>query len=82
MEPKIRGWKEGIITKDLKSVGGAGHKKGDTVRYRRFKTSPDTDGFRLTYYEWHYVDVNNYNLVRCTEVIIEGVDYYKEPMLY
>lgn len=82
MEPKIRGWKEGIITKDLKSVGGPGHKEGDIVRYRRFKTYPDADGFKLTDYEWHYVDTNNYNLVRCTELIIENVEYHKEPYKY
>lgn len=82
MRPKLRGWKEGVITKDLMSVGGSGHKKGDTVRYKRHKTLPDSDGFRLTEYEWHYLNTDNYNLVRTIEVIIEGVPYHKEPYRY
>lgn len=80
MEPKWNGWKEGIISEDLRSIsGGTGHKKGDTVRYRRKKTIPDRDGMRLTEYEWHYMDTNNYNLVRSWERIIEGLPKIREP---
>ena len=82
MRPKIRGWNEGIISRDLYSVGGSGFKKGDVVRYRRFKTMLDEDGHKWTEYEWYYVDTNNYNLVRTIEKIIEGEEYVKEPYLY
>ena len=82
MKPKHRGWLEGIITQDLMTVGGSsGHRAGDIVRYKRIKTIPDRDGFKLTDYEWHYVDQNNFNLVRTTEIIIVGVPYFKEPYL-
>lgn len=78
---KIRGYKEGIITQDLISGYGNGFKKGDVVRYRRYKTIADADGFRTAQYEFHYLDENNKNLVRSTKLIIEGeepIDYYQE----
>lgn len=78
---KRRGWQEGVITEDLKSVGGYTHKKGSIVRFKRHRTQPDKDGFKLTKYEWHYLDQNNYNLVRTYERIVEGFDYIKEPFI-
>lgn len=81
MKPKLRGWKEGIITRDLRSAGGGMHKKGSLVRYKRKKTIEDSDGFRLTKYEWHYLDENNYNLIRSIELTIEGEPYKKEEYL-
>ena len=82
MKPKIRGWKEGIITKTLKSVGGTGHLKGDTVRYRRFKAYADKDGFKHSDHEWHYLDTDNYNLVRTTQLLIEGEEFIDERTIY
>jgi hypothetical protein len=78
---KIRGYKEGIITQDLISGYGNGFKKGDVVRYRRYKSLADADGFRTSEYEFHYLDENNQNLVRSTRLLIEGeepLDYYAE----
>lgn len=72
MTPKIRGYKEGIITKDLISVAGTGFKKGDTVRYKKMKVHKDKDGFLLYEYEFHYLDLDNKNLVRSPELFIEG----------
>ena len=80
MRNKLKGWSEGIISRDLISFGYT-HKKGSIVRYKRYKTQPYNDGFKLTQYEWHYLDQNNYNLVRTTERIIEGVEYIKEPYI-
>ncbi len=77
MKPKWGGWKEGIISKDLGSAGNAlggkstEHKKGDLVRYKRYKVF---ESERMTWtgqYEWHYLDLNNYNLVRSPDFIIE-----------
>lgn len=79
MKPKQKGWKEGIISEDLKSLGGITHKKGSLVRYKRVKTIKDKDGFKLTDYEWHYIDENNYNLVRTNKLIIEGLEKIIEP---
>ncbi len=80
MKPKRRGWREGILTKDLQGLG-KGYKKGDTVRFRRYKTLPSENGFRLTEYEWHYVNTDNQNLIRTTELIIEGLEYIDELRL-
>jgi hypothetical protein len=80
MRPKIRGWKEGIISEDLVGFGFT-HKKGSLVRYKRYKTFADSDGFRLTAYEWHYLDENNRNLIRTTRKIIEGEDFIIEPRI-
>ena len=36
MKPKLKGWKEGVMTEDL--IGfGCKHTKGSTVRYKRYK---------------------------------------------
>lgn len=82
MKPKQHGWKEGIITKNLKSVGGSGHRKGDIVRYRRYKVYADKDGFKHSDHEWHYIDTNNYNLVRTTQLLIEGEEFVDERIIY
>ena len=66
MKPKLHGWKQGILTKDLRNVGGSGHRKGDTVRYRRYKVYADKDGFKYSDHEWHYLDTNNYNCLLYT----------------
>ena len=72
MAKKIKGYKEGILTKNLNSVGGSGHKKGDVVRYKKMKTVRTKNDYVFSDYEFHYLDVNNYNLVRCTKLFIEG----------
>lgn len=80
MKPKIRGWKEGIMSQDLNGFGYT-HKKGDIVRYKRVKSQVDSDGFRLTAYEWHYTDTNNFNLIRTIRKTIEGEEIIIEPYL-
>lgn len=80
MKPKNRGWKEGIISEDLIGFGYA-HRKGSLVRYKRVKTLKDSEDFRLTEYEWHYVDENNYNLIRTNKKIIEGEEKIIEESL-
>lgn len=64
------------------SVGGTGHYKGNTVRYRRYKTYADKDGFKHSDHEWHYIDTNNYNLVRTTQLLIEGEEFVDERIIY
>lgn len=77
----MKGYKKGIISEDLNSVGGSGHKKGDVVYYKRYKTRPDRDGFKLTDYEWHYLNENKTNLVRSSRLMIEGIEKFQEPYL-
>ena len=72
METKRRGWKEGIMTKDLAGFNGNTiHTKGSLVRYRKIRSVPDADGFKHSEFEWHYLDQNNFNLVRTREFLIE-----------
>ena len=71
-------YKKGIISEDLISCYGTGHKKGDSVFYQRIKSIRDKDGFRSTEYEWHYYDENKLNLVRSTKRIIEGLEFIQE----
>ncbi len=82
MKSKIRGWKEGILTRTLTSVGGSGHSKGSTVRYRRYKVYVKTGDFRFSDHEWHYIDTDNYNLVRTTQLLIEGEEFIDERIIY
>jgi hypothetical protein len=81
MRPKQKGWKEGVLSKSIKSMGGTLLLEGQVVRYKRYKTLPDRShgGWKLTDHEWHYTDTDNQNLIRMTELIIEGVPYLKEP---
>lgn len=69
IKPKIRGWKEGVITEDLMSVGGTVHRKGSIVRYKRCKTIEDDRV--LGKYEWHYLDQSNFNLIRSHELLVD-----------
>lgn len=78
----MRGWQEGVLAKTINSVGGTSHYKGDIVRYKRYTTVRDIDGFRLTKYEWHVINANNNNLIRVTELHIEGKEVIKEKILY
>lgn len=81
MKEKIRGWKEGILTKTLTSVGGGvKYVKGQTVRYKRHR-AVRIDGKRYTDYEWYYTDLENMNLIRSLELVIENEEYRKEPYL-
>jgi len=72
MKPKIRGYKEGTIIQDLWSLGGGGHRKGDTVRYRLYNKEPDSDG-RIygKPREYHYLNLDNLGLVRTEELLIK-----------
>lgn len=72
---KLHGWKVGKLSKDLYAVFGTALKKGQTVRYKKYKSVPDKDGFRYSDYEYHYTDEDNQNLIRCTRLIIEGEPY-------
>lgn len=69
IKPKLKGWKEGTLTKTLRSLGGTIHSKGSIVRYKRFKAVDDDR--LLGEYEWHYLDQTNYNLIRSRELLIE-----------
>lgn len=82
MKPKRRGWSEGVMSEDLRSLGGYTHKKGTVVRFKRIKTVPDADNTKLTEYEWHYMDQDNYHLIRSIERTIEGLPHIKEKYLY
>jgi hypothetical protein len=71
MKPKIRGWKEGTLTRTIENLGRTKHLKGSTVRYKKHKAW-DTERRRWSgKYEYHYVDQDNYNLIRCSELLIE-----------
>ena len=46
-------WSKGIISETIKSTG-CSISKGTEVEYIRVKSIPNSFGFRLTEYEWHY----------------------------
>jgi hypothetical protein len=69
IKPILKGWKEGILTKTLRSLGGTVLSKGSIVRYKKQKTIGDDR--ILGEYEWHYLDQSNYNLIRSHELLIE-----------
>jgi hypothetical protein len=70
IEPKRRGWKEGILSETLESFGGTKHLKGAIVRYKKYKIfDTETHGWTGKY-EWHYMDQTNYNLIRCSKLLI------------
>ena len=76
IKPKIKGWQEGILSKDLRSVGGTVLKKGSIVRYKRYKEfDNDFHTGKLEWtgkHEWHYIDQSNSNLIRGNdELLIE-----------
>lgn len=79
---KLHGWKEGKLSKDLFTAFGTSLKKGQTVRYKKFKSVPDKDGFRFSEYEYHYVDTDNQNLIRCTRLIIDGETYIDQREIF
>lgn len=72
MKPKMRGWKEGVLAKDLNGMGGHSHRKGHTVRYKVYKVYPDKDGYVFNEKEYHVLDLDNYNLIRTGSLFIEG----------
>ena len=71
IEPKMRGWKEGVLNRDLRAVGGHGFKKGDTVRYKRYKVYDLETMCSTNEYEWHYLNQQNKELIRTSEFLIE-----------
>ncbi|GEM_PF-2560291 len=76
MKQIIRGWKEGELIQELRSVSGTILKQGQTVRYKKFKSHPDKDGYMFSKHEFHYTDIENSNLIRCTRLLIKG-----EPLI-
>ena len=70
IKPKWRGWKEGILTEDLRNGYGQELKKGSTVRYRRYLTRGSDKAHGR--YEWHYMNQSNTILIRMMELLIEG----------
>lgn len=75
-------WKEGRMSKEIRSVGGCMLSKGQKVKYARIKTIPDADGMKLTEYEYHYVAKDRSCMVRTTSLTIEGRPEIKEKYLY
>ena len=73
-KPKLHGWKEGVIGRDLRSFGNSKRKAGETVRYRRYKVYPDKNGYRYSFHEYHVVNLDNYDLIRTTNLMIDGVE--------
>ena len=71
IEPKRRGWKEGVIVEDLISAGGTIHKKGDTVRYKRCRQYDSDDNTWRGNFEYHYLNQQNYNLIRCSRLLVK-----------
>lgn len=74
MKPKLKGWKEGILTIDMISSGDAmagkeGAKKGDLVRYKRYKNTSTEIGGK---YEYHYYDMNNKMIAVARQLFIEN----------
>lgn len=69
MKPILKGWKEGIITEDLISVGGFMYKKGSIVRYKKHRSLGDDR--LVSEYQWYYLDQNNYNLIRHYKLLID-----------
>ena len=74
MKPKIRGYQEGVLDEEIRSVGGGKHRKGDVVRWRKYKVYPDKDGYKFSDYEYHVLDIDNYNLIRTTRLKIKGME--------
>jgi len=83
IEPKRRGWKEGVLTEELRSLGGT-HKKGAVVRYKKHRLREIKESWDCKKqvfvartlrwegkYEWHYLDQQNLNLIRSTRFLIE-----------
>jgi hypothetical protein len=71
MNPKMKGWKEGVLTQDICAVAGEPMHKGQTVRYRRYKQYTKSKLHRLSgEYEYHYLNEDNMNLIRSTILYI------------
>lgn len=73
-KPKWHGWKEGVMGRTLRSFGDSRHKAGDRVRYRKYKSYPDKDGYKHSDYEYHVVNLDNCELIRTTNLMIDGVE--------
>ena len=71
-------WSKGIISETIKSTG-CSIPKGTEVEYIRVKSIPNSSGFRLTEYEWHYKGNGTY--IRTNRRIIEGLERIVEPRI-
>lgn len=56
MKPKRIGWKEGVLTKEIRGVGGQVHKVGDTIRYKKYKTCETSNSTPRTSHEFYVVN--------------------------
>lgn len=72
MKSKIRGWNEGVLSEDLRSMGGSELKKGSIVRYKKHKEF-DKDSVWTGRYQWYYIDENNSKLIRTTQFLINTI---------
>ena len=70
IKPKYRGWKEGILTKEIINGYGQVLKKGETVRYKRYKEWDTDTNFWTGKYEYHYMNQCNNVLIRIRELLI------------
>ncbi len=69
MKKILKGWKEGVLSKTLRSrLGITEHEKGSVIRYKR-KRKYDDNGTWTGEFEYHYLDQNNFNLVVGSEKI-------------
>lgn len=66
MKDKRKGWKEGILAKEIRSVSGHSHKVGDIIRYRKYKTYETSNSSPYTSHEFHVLNTENMGLVRTT----------------
>lgn len=78
-QPRGWGWREGILTKDLRNGFGETMEKGDTVFFRRKKSVQIRDSQPLTEYEWQYD--NGITLIRISELCIAGLEPIIEPRI-
>jgi hypothetical protein len=74
MKKKRGGWHEGILNTNLVSVGGTTHKKGSKIRYKKYKTRDENNCWNGDF-EYHYIDLNNSNLIRSKNLYI----YHDKP---
>jgi sugar phosphate isomerase/epimerase len=71
-------WKTGIMSESLTCGVGTTIEKGTKVKFARIKTIADSDGIKLTDYEWHYQPIEGRNYIRSLKRMIEGLPIIKE----
>lgn len=71
MQPKIRGWKEGVLSENISNAYGTTFLKGQLVRYKKIKEKNMEFGTWTGNFEYHYVDVDNIGLIRMPKLLID-----------